>query len=58
VSARPGTLRVMRIQWSARVRAISPTRGRAPALARLPGNFLDELADELDASLPEARRQA
>ena len=48
----------MRIRRPARVRAISPAREHAPELARLPGDFLDELADELDASLQDARRQA
>ena len=31
---------------------------RAPGLARLPGDFLDELAFELDATERDARRQA
>jgi hypothetical protein len=35
-----------------------PGRLRAPGPARLPGDFLDELAGELDASLQEALRQA
>jgi hypothetical protein len=58
VSVRPGTFGVMRIRRPARVGAISPAGGRVPGLSRLPGNFLDELADELDASLQEAIRQA
>jgi len=48
----------MKIGRPARLRAISPARGRTPGLARLPGDFLDELAGELDASLQEALRQA
>jgi hypothetical protein len=35
-----------------------PARVRAPGPARLPGDFLDELAGELGASMQEARRQA
>jgi len=48
----------MKIGRPARLRAISPARRRTPGLARLPGDFLDELAGELDASLQEALRQA
>ena len=45
-------------QRPARVRALSPVRVRTPGPVRLPGDFLEELADELEASLQEARRQA
>jgi len=48
----------MKIRRPARLRAISPARGRAPGLVRLPGDFLDELACELEASVQEACRQA
>ena len=48
----------MRIWRSARVRATPSAQARTPGPARLPGDFLDELADELDASLQEACRQA
>lgn len=48
----------MKIWRSARLRAVSPGREPAPGPVRLPGDFLDELADELDASLQEACRQA
>jgi len=37
---------------------MSAVRGRTPGPTRLPGDFLDELADELDVSLQEALRQA
>ena len=48
----------MKLRRLARVLALSPARVRTPGPVRLPGDFLDELADELDASLQEARRQA
>jgi len=48
----------VKIRRPGRLRAISPTRGRAPGPAQLPGDFLDELAGELDDSLHEALRQA
>ena len=48
----------LKIWRSPRLRAISPAAGPAPGPVRLPGDFLDELADELDASLREARGQA
>jgi hypothetical protein len=48
----------VKIRRPARVRALSPARVHTPGPGRLPGDFLDELADELDASLQEARRQA
>jgi hypothetical protein len=48
----------MKIGRPAMLRAISPARGRTAGLARLPGDFLDELADELEASVQEACRQA
>jgi hypothetical protein len=37
---------------------MSPTREPAAGPTRLPGDFLDELGDELDVSLQEALRQA
>jgi len=48
----------MPIRRPGRLRAPSPAGGGAPGLARLPGDFLDELAGELDVSLQEALRQA
>ena len=48
----------MKIRRPARERALPPARVRACGPVRLPGDFLDELADELDASLHESRRQA
>jgi hypothetical protein len=48
----------MRIRKPARVRALSSARVRTPGSVRLPGDFFDELADELDAILQEARWQA
>ena len=48
----------MKIPRPARARALSPVWVRTPGPVRLPGDFLDELADELDTSLHEARRQA
>ena len=48
----------MRIRRSARVPALSPSRAGTPGPARLPGDFLDELADELHAVQQEACGQA
>lgn len=48
----------MKFRRPARARATSPAQAPAPGQTLLPGDFLDELADELDASLQEARRQA
>ena len=48
----------MRIRRPTRVRALSQARVRTPGPVRLPGDFLDELADELEASLQESRQQA
>ena len=48
----------MKIPRPGRLRALSPTREPAPGPTRLSGDFLDELADELDVSLQEALRQA
>ena len=52
------TVPFMKIWRPARLRAIPPGREPAPGPVRLPGDFLDELADELDASMQQARRQA
>lgn len=46
-----------KIRRLAKPQAISPAREPAHGPVRLPGDFLDELAYELDASLQEARRQ-
>jgi len=48
----------MRIPWKPRSRAAPTTPVHMSRPARLPGDFLDELAFELEASLQEARRQA
>ena len=48
----------IKIRRPGRPQAISPTREPAPGPVRLPGDFLDELANELDASRQEASRQA
>lgn len=46
----------MRFRRPARLRAISPAQVQSAGPPRLPGDFLDELDDELDASLQEARQ--
>jgi hypothetical protein len=48
----------MRLRRPPRPRAGSPALGPTPRPARLPGDFLDELACELEASEQQARRQA
>jgi hypothetical protein len=49
----------MKLRWPARRRTGSaPARAGTPAPARLPGDFLDELTYELEASEQQARRQA
>jgi hypothetical protein len=48
----------MRLRRPARPRAGSPALAAAPRPARLPGDFLDEFAYELEASEQQARRQA
>jgi hypothetical protein len=48
----------MKRRRSARPRAGSPASAGTPRPARLPGDFLDELAYELDASEQQARGQA
>ena len=48
----------MRLRRSARPRTGSPAPAATPRPARLPGDFLDELAYELEASEQQARRQA
>jgi|SRR5215472_9920074 len=48
----------MKIRRQGRRRTVLTARVAAPVPTRLPADFLDELAFELDASLQEARRQA
>jgi len=48
----------MKLRRPARPRAGSPALGATPRPARLPGDFLDELAYELEASEQQARLQA
>jgi hypothetical protein len=48
----------MKLWRPARPRTGSPVLGATPRPARLPGDFLDELADELEASEQQARLQA
>jgi len=48
----------MKLRRPARPRAGSPALGATPRPAHLPGDFLDELAYELEASEQQARVQA
>jgi len=48
----------MKFWWPARPRAGAPAPAGTRRPARLPGDFLDELAYELEASEQQARRQA
>ena len=48
----------MKFWRSAGPRTGGPARAESPRPARLPGDFLDELADELEAREQQARRQA
>jgi hypothetical protein len=48
----------MKFRRPAKPRPVSPARAGTPGPARLPGDFLDELAYELEASEQQARRQA
>jgi hypothetical protein len=48
----------MKLRRRARPRTGSPALGGMPRPARLPGDFLDELAYELEASELQARLQA
>jgi hypothetical protein len=48
----------MKFRRLVRPRTGLPAQAGPPRPARLPGDFLDELAYELDASEQEARRQA
>jgi hypothetical protein len=48
----------MKLRRPARPRTGSLALGARPRPARLPGDFLDELADELEASEQQARLQA
>jgi hypothetical protein len=48
----------VKLRRRARPRTSSPTLAAAPRPARLPGDFLDELAYELEASEQQARLQA
>jgi hypothetical protein len=48
----------MKLRRHARPETSAPARASTPGPARLPADFLDELAIELDASEQEARRQA
>jgi hypothetical protein len=48
----------VKLRRRARPRTSSPALAAAPRPARLPGDFLDELAYELEASEQQARLQA
>jgi len=48
----------MKFRRPSKPRPVSSARAGTPGPARLPGDFLDELAYELEASEQQARRQA